>query len=67
MKTGLKTALLTTLVLGIAEGLIPWLLIKNGLAAWPPALNLFSVLGVFFILLGSSHPDLGGLGVREIR
>ncbi len=52
MKTGLKSALATTLVLGIAEVLIPALLINNGLAAWPPALNLFSVLGVIFILLG---------------
>jgi len=52
MKTAPKSALLTTLVLGIAEVLIPWLLIKNGLAGWPPALNLFSVLGVIFILLG---------------
>ncbi len=40
------------MVLGIAEGLIPALLIRNGLATWPPVLNLFSVLGVFFILLG---------------
>jgi protein-S-isoprenylcysteine O-methyltransferase Ste14 len=52
LKTGIKSALLTTLVLGIAEGLIPALLIRNGLAIWPPALNLFSVLGIFFILLG---------------
>ena len=52
MKTSLKSTLLTTLMLGIAEGLIPALLIKNGFAAWPPARNLFSVLGVFFILLG---------------
>jgi protein-S-isoprenylcysteine O-methyltransferase Ste14 len=52
VKIAVKTAIATTIVLGIAEGLIPWLFIRNRLAAWPPELNFFSVLGVFFILLG---------------
>ncbi len=67
MKTGLKSALLTTLVLGIAEGPDPRPADQEWIGWLAPRAESVFGAGGFLYPAGASHPDLGGLGVRAVR